>query len=153
MTPAAARRPQTTHLYPDSSLRHGRQTTTPQTGISALSGDRYSFSLAVTEAQRSRAAVFKEIARHLIVHDQRVATLERRSAFVIRRLFEELVRPNSVDLYPDEFRELFVRATADEARARVTSDYIAGMTDSYAEMLFQRLFSPGTGSSSVFDAL
>ena len=112
---------------------------------------RYDVKLMVGKTEYGRSAVLKAIAQRLIVHDQRVATLERRSTFVIRRLFEELSRPDSVDLYPDEFRAFFLEAQTDAERARVTCDYIASMTDSYAEMLYQRLFSPGNGS--IFDAL
>ena len=112
---------------------------------------RYDLRLAVNKHEQGRAAVLKSIAQQLIVHDQRVATLERRSRFVIRKLFEELIRRDANDLYPDEFR-IFFRETKDEAaRARVACDYIASMTDNYAEMLFHRLYTPGTGS--LFDTL
>jgi dGTPase len=112
---------------------------------------RYDVKLWKGKPEQGRSDVLKAITRRLIVHDQRVATLERRSTFVIRKLFEELSREDSVNLYPDEFRGFFSEADDDAERARVACDYIAGMTDSYAEMLYQRLFSPGNGS--IFDAL
>jgi len=112
---------------------------------------RYTVRITVARNEQGWAAVLKEIARRLIIHDQRVATLERRSRFVVRKLFEELMRPDAIDLYPEDFRGYFESALNDAARGRVACDYIAGMTDSYAEMMFQRLFSPGTGS--VFDTL
>jgi dGTPase len=120
---------------------------------SALNGahGRYDVKLWIGKPEQGRSAVLKAITRRLIVNDQRVATLERRSTFVIRKLFEELSRKDSVNLYPDEFRGFFSEAADDAERARVACDYIAGMTDSYAEMLYQRLFSPGNGS--IFDAL
>lgn len=107
---------------------------------------RYALRLAIHPTERGRALVLKAIAQRLIIHDQRVATLERRSRFVVRRLFRELVRHSAVDLYPEEFRGLFLAAEDERARARITCDYIASMTDRYAEMLFQRLFAPGTGA-------
>lgn len=107
---------------------------------------RYAYKLTITPAEKGRATVLKAIALRLIIHDQRVATLERRSRFMLRRLFRELVRRESVDLYPDEFRGLFLAAQQDHERGRIACDYIAGMTDRYAEMLYQRLFAPGTGS-------
>jgi dGTPase len=107
---------------------------------------RYALKLVIAPAERGRALVLKAIAQRLIIHDQRVATLERRSRVVVRRLFGELVRCDAVDLYPDEFRGLFLAASDDSQRARVACDYIASMTDRYAEMLYQRLFSPGTGT-------
>lgn len=112
---------------------------------------RYAQHLIISKKEFGRATVLKAIARKLIVHDQRVATLERRTMFVLRRLFGELSQPGSMDLYPEEFRPFFAAAEDDAQRARVTCDYIAGMTDNYAEMLYHRLFSPGTGS--IFEPL
>ncbi len=107
---------------------------------------RYALRLAIAPAEHGRALVLKAIAQRLIIHDQRVATLERRSRVVVERLFRELERRDAVDLYPDEFRGLFLAAADDCQRARIACDYIASMTDRYAEMLYQRLFSPGTGT-------
>ncbi len=59
---------------------------------------RYAMKLVVAPAERGRAKVLKSIAGRLIIHDQRVATLERRSRFVVRRLFRELMRAHAVDL-------------------------------------------------------
>ncbi|HKD74387.1 MAG TPA: hypothetical protein VKB76_02785, partial [Ktedonobacterales bacterium] len=112
---------------------------------------RYDVKLQIGNIEKGQSAVLRAITRRLIVDDQRVATLERRSTYVIRKLFEELSCRDSMNLYPDEFRGFFGEATDDAERARVACDYIAGMTDSYAEMLYQRLFSPGNGS--IFDAL
>ena len=112
---------------------------------------RYACKLTITPAEKGRASVLKAIALRLIIHDQRVATLERRSRHVVRRLFSELVRKEASDLYPEEFRGIFVAAPTDAERARIACDYIASMTDRYAEMLFQRLFSPGSGS--LFDTM
>ncbi|MBA3823454.1 MAG: dNTP triphosphohydrolase [Ktedonobacterales bacterium] len=120
---------------------------TPGTG-------RYALELVISPAEMGRALLYQKLANDLIVHDQRVATLERRSRHVVRRLFRELIHEHAGDLYPDEFRGVFAEAVAAKSemlRAEVARDYIAGMTDDYAEMLYQRLFSPGTGS--LFDAL
>ncbi len=116
-----------------------------------VTSERYAHMLFIPEAQRGRAAVFNEIARQLILHDQGVATLEHRSAHVVSRLFTELVKEDTIDLYPEEFRDAFAAATTNGQRARVTCDFIAAMTDSYAEMFFQRLFSPGSSASNTFD--
>ncbi len=113
---------------------------------------RYTQELFVNADEQGRAKLYQKIASYLIVHDQRVATLERRSRHVVRRLFRELIHVDAGDLYPDEFRGVFDAARKSETlRAVVARDYIAGMTDDYAEMLYQRLFSPGSGS--LFDAL
>lgn len=147
----AATRKQLTSLLIHSFVTGARLKPRRRNGMPNGDHGRYDVKLMVGKTEYGRAAVLKAIAQRLIVHDQRVATLERRSTFVIRRLFEELSRENSLDLYPDEFRCFFREARDDAERARVACDYIAGMTDSYAEMLHQRLFSPGNGS--IFDAL
>jgi dGTPase len=112
---------------------------------------RYARTLKVKSAERGRVQMLNAIALELIIHDQRVATLERRSRFVVRRLFRELFRKEARDLYPDEFRVLFLAACDDVERGRVACDYIASMTDRYAEMLYLRLFSPGSGN--LFDPM
>jgi dGTPase len=113
---------------------------------------RYACELVVRRVERGRASVFKAVAQRLIVQDQRIATVEHRSALLVHRLFDELIKPGAHDLYPDEFRSSFTQAGDDERqRANVARDYIAGMTDHYAETLYRRLFFPGSGS--LFDPL
>jgi dGTPase len=114
---------------------------------------RYTYFLYIAPDEVGRAKLYQKIASYLIVHDQHVATLERRSRHVVRRLFRELTQVGARDLYPDEFREEFKKSLKSPYhRALVARDYIAGMTDQYAEMLYQRLFSPGTGGG-LFDSL
>jgi dGTPase len=113
---------------------------------------RYSVNLHIVPDEVVYAAILKAIAALLIVRDQRIATLERRSRLIVSHLFEELRRSDALDLYPEEFRILFAEAKTDEReRARIACDYIAHMTDNYAEKLFQRLYMPGSGS--IFDIL
>jgi dGTPase len=111
---------------------------------------RYIYELIIAPDEQARVDMMRIITQHLIVNDPRVATLERRSHHTITRIFDELILSKSLFLYPEEFRPLFLEAGEDErARARVASDYISSMTDRYAEMLYQRLFIPGSGN--VFD--
>jgi dGTPase len=105
---------------------------------------RYTVRLIIPNEEQSWAAILKEIALRLIVQDQRVATLEHRSRLIVTRLFETLKGNDAHDLYPNEFRPLFEVAGDDKSRARVACDYIASMTDQYAETIYQRLFSPGS---------
>ncbi len=113
---------------------------------------RYARRLDVPRTMQGRAAVFKAVVQRLIVQDQRVATIEHRSVYVVRQLFDELTRSGAHDLYPPEFRGFFTDAGEDRRlRACVARDYIASMTDQYAEMLYRRLFFPGNGT--IFDLL
>ncbi len=120
----------------------------PHAVSAADTSPRYMYTLEIALDEKARVGMMQLITQHLIVNDPRVATLERRSHHTVQRIFEELAQPKSLYLYPEEFRPLFLMAGEDErARARVASDYISSMTDRYAEMFYQRLFIPGSGST------
>jgi len=73
----------------------------------------------------------------------RVLQMTSKSKIMLRELFEVLF--NDIDLLPTEHR---IAAISEQekggigARARVVTDYIAGMTDRYAIQEHQRLFRP-----------
>jgi dGTPase len=91
----------------------------------------FSPEMAAAEAEL-RQFLFARMYRHYTVN--RETSKARR---VVRDLFKHLMaEPNCL---PDEWQEAAV--TADEGeRARVVSDYIAGMTDRYALVEHHRLF-------------
>lgn len=62
---------------------------------------------------------------------------------VVADLFKAFLA-NPTQLIPSWDRD-YVGATS---TARRVCDYVAGMTDSYAERAYRRLFVPGFGSSS-----
>ncbi len=67
--------------------------------------------------------------------------LERKGQRLITKLFQEYCSASD-QLVPhwDEFE------THETTRRRIC-DYIAGMTDSFAEKMYHRMFTPGFGSS------
>jgi dGTPase len=98
--------------------------------------------LMVTDELRRQCEILKSLSYELLIDDHRVATLESRSEKILRELFEKYREADSDRLYPEPFRGWFREATTDEARARVACDFIAGMTDEYAERAYARIFSP-----------
>jgi dGTPase len=54
-------------------------------------------------------------------------------------------------LLPSSFQILWKEAKSVRDQNRIVCDYIAGMTDQYANRFYERLFLPGHGS--VFDRL
>jgi dGTPase len=85
----------------------------------------------------------KSITYELVVQRAEVQQLERRGQRIVTELFDELVKaPQS--LIP---REAWDSLDDADTAARRVCDYIAGMTDPYAEKIYRRLFVPGFGSS------
>jgi dGTPase len=83
----------------------------------------------------------------LIVEDARVATLENKAERIVQSLFQVFsnLEDRTAFLFPEDFREQWERS--DEAgKIRIACDYIAGMTDDYAERIYARLFLPQAGS-------
>jgi len=69
---------------------------------------------------------------------------------IVLSIFEALSTDPEM-LLPRSFQSLCKSAKSEEEQKRIICDYIAGMTDQYANRFYQRLFLPGHGS--VFDRL
>ena len=85
----------------------------------------------------------KAIVRGHVIDGAGVRHLERRGRRVVRALFGELVT-DPRRMIPRGAWEGRDRSASDE---RCVCDYVAGMTDAYAERVYRRLFMPGDGSS------
>jgi dGTPase len=86
----------------------------------------------------------KRLTLDLVVGRAEVQQLEARGMMIVRAVFNALV-DDPEHLVPRSSWEWFNKA--DSQRRRVC-DYVAGMTDSYAQRIYERLFVPGRGSSS-----
>ena len=82
-----------------------------------------------------------------VINGPAVQSLEYRGGIIIQRMFYALL--SSPELLGGKHGHLLREAEGEAARLRVLADYIAGMTDSYAERMYNRLFQPGSGS--LFD--
>ncbi len=94
--------------------------------------------------------LLQEVVAERVINLQSVQTLEYRGRYMIIRLFEAL-SSSPTQLLPESFAQKYLIAPSKVERRRVICDYVAGMTDSYATRMYQRLFVPGEGS--VFEKL
>lgn len=85
----------------------------------------------------------KGLTYDLVVQRAEVQQLERRGQRVVAGLFDELVQ-SPTKLIP---AASWASLSPNDSIERRVCDYIAGMTDPYAERIYQRLFIPGIGSS------
>ena len=88
----------------------------------------------------------KQLAYDLVIERAEVQQLETRGQRVIDRLFGEFIRAPR-KLIPRRTWEYFEKHGAGDSNERRVCDYIAGMTDPYANRIYHRLFTPGEGSS------
>ena len=87
--------------------------------------------------------------RHVIqLSTVQAATYKGRK--IVLSIFEALSSDPEM-LLPKSFQSLWKSAKNEQEQKRIICDYIAGMTDQYANRFYQRLFLPGHGS--VFDRL
>ncbi len=93
------------------------------------------------------AAVHRELKKFLLdrlYRHSRVLRMTTKARRTVTQLFDAFA--SDVRLMPAEFSAAAERAASengDRGRLRVVSDYIAGMTDRYAILEHERLFSPG----------
>ncbi|MGI9265052.1 MAG: deoxyguanosinetriphosphate triphosphohydrolase [Gammaproteobacteria bacterium] len=94
-----------------------------------------------SDFERGHRLLKRVLMKRLYKHD-RVLSMTKRAENTLADLFEALFEDS--ELMPPEFRDAANQAQAaqgDTGRARVVSDYIAGMTDRYAIGMHDRLFS------------
>ncbi|WP_051676942.1 anti-phage deoxyguanosine triphosphatase [Maridesulfovibrio frigidus] len=82
----------------------------------------------------------KRITYGLVVSKPAVKMLERKGQRIISSLFDEYQQA------PDQLIPNW-DVLEGESNSRKICDYIAGMTDTYAEKIYHRMFTPGVGSS------
>jgi dGTPase len=90
------------------------------------------FSPAVAKAE---AGLRKWLYDNFYTHD-RVSGMRHRSKVFLAALFDAFVA--EPQLLPQRFRDL----AREEGIQRAAADYIAGMTDGYAQRIYRRLFDP-----------
>lgn len=86
----------------------------------------------------------KDITYDLVIKRAEVQQLERRGQRIIESLYDEFVNDPERLIPKDAWEYL----DASDSIERRVCDYIAGMTDPFAEKIYRRLFVPGFGSSS-----
>ena len=98
-----------------------------------------SFSPAMLEMHLE----LKRFLRENLYRHYRVHRMSHKAGNVITELFEALM--NDLRLMPPEYRKKCQKneeKSGESGRARIVSDYIAGMTDRYAIKEYKRIFDP-----------
>lgn len=101
------------------------------------------FRISFDQPIAALLGALKNLTYDLVVQRAEVQQLERRGQRIVAGLFDEL---------SERWEKLIPKAAwdsldpKDDVQRRVC-DYIAGMTDPYAERIYHRLYTPGVGSS------
>lgn len=85
----------------------------------------------------------KTFVYQTVINSASVRQLRRKGHLVVNSLFDELVLDPT--MIPEGARDDLL--TTDPIQRQVC-DYIAGMTDTYAERLYRRMFEPGFGTTT-----
>lgn len=101
------------------------------------------FYIGFQQPVASLLKCLKELTHQLVIRRAEVQQLERRGQHVVGALFDEMIKAPE-KLIPKATWEAF---DEHDTAARKVCDYIAGMTDPFAEKIYGRLFIPGEGSS------
>ena len=100
--------------------------------VRAAKGHLVAFSPAMEEKKRGlQKFLYARFYRHY-----RVARMASKARRIVTELFEEYVK------HPEELPPEFQAWTQAQGLHRGVADYIAGMTDRYAQQEYQRLFMP-----------
>ncbi|RRJ63881.1 dNTP triphosphohydrolase [Paenibacillus oralis] len=124
--------------------------------LGVIDGDSWKKVTFVKEGREDEdmlrtVSVLKSFAWVTMIRDLRVQRLQKRSAWIIKRLWDAFVDPQtSKSIIPGDWLRRFDR---DQAKAKpiwtwehMIIDYIAGMTDAYAEKIYNELYGLKVGT-------
>ncbi len=101
------------------------------------------FNATLPEPHAKLLKALKGLAYELVIRKAKVQQLERRGQMVVARLYDTLLSDPESLIPQSSWQD----GCTESSKERRVCDYVAGMTDSYAERLYKRLFNPGFGSS------
>ena len=108
---------------------------------------RYFYRVLVPVEKKVEVRLLSRLIKKIVFESPQVHTLEAKGKHIIRCLFLKLMSgDNAKELLPFDWREYLKDGDSNKYKARVVSDYIAGMTDDYAQKTYSRLFLPDRGS-------
>ena len=90
-------------------------------------------------------SILKGVVFRHVIQLNSVQLSNYRGHHIVRKLFEIFLQEGALIL-PDPFKKKFTTSSSEKEAARIVSDYIAGMTDSFANKTYEKLFEPGKGS-------
>jgi len=94
--------------------------------------------IAFSAAMQQNISVLRKFLTARMYRHYTVNRMTSKARALVRDLFEKFMA--EPDTLPTEWREMIVDQSALHSRARIICDYIAGMTDNYAELEWTRLF-------------
>ena len=113
---------------------------------------RYFYSLSIPINFRVEVTLINRIIREFVIDSPQVQTFEEKGKHIVRCLFLKFMEKDKAKrLLPDDWKGYLPANPTKKATARVVSDYLAGMTDDYAQKLYAKLYLPRQGS--VFEVL
>lgn len=102
------------------------------------------------ESARAFLGDLKELVVDKVIKTPQVQTLEYRGQQIVMGLFEAFAS-DPERLMKEGFCSKWQKASSETQQMRVICDYVAGMTDEYATLVYERLFMPRHGT--VFERL
>lgn len=108
------------------------------------------YQARLTEGEQAVLDLLKTFVFKNVITIPEVKGMEYKGQLIVMNLFKSL-RANPDSLLPKSAYMKYQEAETEQAQQRVISDYIAGMTNTYASRLYAKFFSPTQGS--VFDRL
>lgn len=97
--------------------------------------------IILTDEMQEVMRIFREFMFENIYHSDVLAKERAQAVFVLEQLYNHFLEK------PEELPEEFQYREARWGRQQIVADYVAGLTDSYAVHLFQRIFMPPVGGA------
>jgi dGTPase len=114
--------------------------------------NRYKYLLKIDPAAQNESKMFKRLSLDLVFLSPQLNQVEKKGDFMLRRIFESF-KENYINkekfemhLLPASFEQSILASPDAANRVRLICDYIAGMTDGFANRTYKRLFDPDFGS-------
>lgn len=108
------------------------------------------YQARLQDGQMAVLELLKNFVYKYVITIPEVKQMEYKGQLIVLELFKSL-RANPNALLPSNAFDKYQKAETEQAKQRVISDYIAGMTNTYASRLYAKLFTPTQGS--IFDRL
>ena len=108
------------------------------------------YQARLEEGQAAVLELLKRFVLKNVITIPEVKQMEYKGQLIVLELFKSL-KANPSALLPTSSYKKYQQAETEQAKQRVISDYIAGMTNTYASRLYAKLFTPSQGS--IFDRL
>ncbi len=108
------------------------------------------YKAVLGDAEMAVLEALKSFVYNFVITMPEVKGMEYKGQLIVLDLFKSL-RANPKALLPRNTYQKYERAPSERVQHRIICDYIAGMTNTYASRLYEKLFTASQGS--IFDRL